>query len=86
MPEKLQKKKGKIIVKTDGNINIDNDELLPEYEIDYSKAVRNPYYGKNRTFIEIDEEVALAFKTPDNINRILKAIAKSLPPNAAAVL
>ena len=42
--------------------------------------------GKNRTFIEIDEEVALAFKTSDNINRILKAIAKSLPPNAAAVL
>ena len=72
MPEKLQKKKGKIIVKTDGNININNDELLPEYEIDYSKAVRNPYYGKNRTFIEIDEEVGMDIILKDAIR--LKAI------------
>ena len=61
------------------NIEQMDDELLPEYVIDYSKVKRNPYYRKNRTFIEIDEDVAKAFQTPQNINKVLKAIAKSFP-------
>ncbi|MBM2815323.1 MAG: hypothetical protein HW421_2085 [Ignavibacteria bacterium] len=72
--------------KTKKNIESMEDDLLPEYEIDYSKVKRNPYYRKNRTFIEIDEDVAKAFQTPDNINKVLKAIAKTIPKNAAAVL
>ena len=39
------------------NIDSKQDELLPEYVIDYSKVKKNPYYRENRTFIEIDEEV-----------------------------
>lgn len=66
------------------NTEKDNDELMPEYDLDYSKAVRNPYFKQNRVFIEIDEEIAKAFKTPQNINRVLKAIAKSLPKSKAA--
>lgn len=62
-----------------------NDDLLPEYEIDYSKVERNPYFRKNRTFVEIDEDVAKAFQSPDNINNILKAIAKSMPKKAVAL-
>ena len=62
------------------------DDLLPEYDIDYSKVKRNPYYRKNRTFVEIDEDVAKVFQTSDNINNVLKAIAKTIPKNAAAVL
>ena len=62
------------------------DELLPEYDIDYSTVTKNPYYKKNRTFIEIEEEIAEAFQTSDNINKVLKAIAKSLPKSSAAAL
>lgn len=40
----------------------------------------------NRTFVEIDEDIAKAFQTPENINSVLKAIAKSLPLNSAAIL
>ena len=68
--------------KTKENTESMNDELLPEYEIDYSKVKRNPYFKKNRTFIEIDEEVAEVFRTSDNVNKVLKAIIKSLPKKA----
>lgn len=62
------------------------DDLLPEYEIDFSKVKRNPYFQKNRTFVEIDEDVAKVFQTPENINNVLKAIADSFQKNAVAVL
>lgn len=67
------------------NTDLVDDELLPEYEIDYSKVKRNPYFKKNRTFVEIDEEVAKVFLTSENVNKVLKAIAKSLPKSTAAM-
>ncbi|MBI5324872.1 MAG: hypothetical protein HZB41_06310 [Ignavibacteriae bacterium] len=67
---------------TDSSIN---DELLPEYNIDYSKAKRNPYYKKNRTYIELDEEVANYFQSPEQVNNILKAIIKSVRKKPVAV-
>ena len=72
--------------KIEENIEIIEDDLLPEYEIDYSKVIRNPYFRKNRTFVEIDEDVAIAFQTPDNINKVLKAIVNSIPKSSVAVL
>jgi hypothetical protein len=70
--------------KIDTNIEKETDELLPEYKIDYTKVKRNPYFKQNKVYVEIDEEVAKAFKTPQNINRALKAIAKTLPKGSAA--
>jgi hypothetical protein len=70
--------------KIDTNIEKETDELLPEYEIDYTNVKRNPYFKQNKVYVEIDEEVAKAFKTPQNINRVLKAIAKTLPKGSAA--
>ncbi|MEI6089720.1 MAG: hypothetical protein WCR42_04670 [bacterium] len=67
------------------NTDVVDDELLPEYDIDYSKVKRNPYFKKNRTFVEIDEEVAKVFLTSENVNKVLKAIAKSLPKSTAAM-
>jgi hypothetical protein len=84
--EKQQNPKGKDMKKTKENTDSMNDELLPEYDIDYSKVKRNPYYLKNRTFIEIDEDLAKAFKTSENINKVLKAIIKSIPKSSAAAL
>jgi hypothetical protein len=72
--------------KTKTNTEPKEDDLLPEYEIDYSKAKRNPYYKKNVTFIEIDQEIADVFKTSENINKVLKAIVKSIPKSSAATL
>lgn len=63
------------------NSNINNileDDLLPEYNFDYSKAQKNPYFKKNRVFIEIDEEILKAFHDQNNINFILNTLAKSI--------
>ena len=68
------------------NIEIIEDELLPEYNIDYTQVKRNPYFKNNRVFIEVDEEVANVFQNSENINKVLKAIAKSLPKSSVAVL
>ncbi|MFA6572284.1 MAG: hypothetical protein WCT77_13740 [Bacteroidota bacterium] len=72
--------------KTKINTDSPEDELLPEYEFDYSKAKRNPYYKKNVTFIEIDKEIADVFKTSENVNKVLKAIVKSIPKSSVATL
>ena len=78
--------KEKIMKKIEENIDYKDDDLLPEYKIDYSKVKRNPYYKKNRVFIELDEEIANTFKNSENINNVLKAIAKSLPKSSVATL
>jgi hypothetical protein len=72
--------------KTKVNIESMPDDLKPEYDIDYSQVKRNPYYKKNRVFIEIDADIAETFKTPENINKVLKAIVNSLPKSSAAAL
>jgi hypothetical protein len=72
--------------KTKKNIEKLDDDLLAEYEIDYSKVKRNPYFRQNRNFIEIDEDNLKTFQTSENINNILKAIANSIPKNVVAVL
>jgi len=70
---------------TKQNIDIEDDDLLPEYNIDYTKAKRNPYYKKNRIFIEVDEDIAKVFQHSENINKVLKSIIKSLPKKSVAV-
>lgn len=62
-----------------------DDELLPEYKIDYSKVKRNPFYKKNRTLIELDEDVAKIFQSSEQVNFILKAIIKSIPKKIVAM-
>ena len=62
------------------------ENFLPEYKIDYTKTKKNPYYRKNRTFVEIDEDIANIFQSPENINNILRAIANSFPKYASSGL
>lgn len=64
----------------------DNNELRTEYEIDYSKVERNPYFKTDRVFVEVDKEVAEIFQSSENINNILKVIAQSLNKNSVATL
>ena len=60
------------------NENLMNDELLPEYNFDYSKGIKNPFFKKNKVFIEIDEELLEVFQNQNNINAILLTIANSI--------
>ena len=67
------------------NIDLNEQDLLPEYDIDYSKVKRNQYFKENRTFVEIDEDIVKVFKNPNDINKVLKAIVNSLPKNSVAL-
>jgi uncharacterized DUF497 family protein len=52
------------------------DDLLPEYDFDYSKGVRGKYYTGRRLiiYIRIDEDVAKYFSTNDAVNTALRQL------------
>ena len=60
-----------------------NDDLLPEYEFDYSKAKPNRFALKdNQRVIVLDPDVAEYFADSESVNRVLRAIIGSMPQTA----
>ena len=63
------------------NLNLD-EELLPEYDFDYSKARPNrfamPQKNKPITVI-LEPDVAKVFKTSEEVNQALRAILSAIP-------
>jgi len=60
------------------------DDLLPEYHFDYSKAKPNPYAARalRRKAIILETDVAEVFTTSEQVNKALRALIGSLPPRA----
>ena len=59
-----------------------SDDLLPEYDFDYSKGRRNPYAKEYKTgsrVVVLDPDVAKIFKTGDSVNNALRAILTAFP-------
>jgi hypothetical protein len=60
-----------------------NDELLDEYHFDYKKAKTNRFAGRDDKdllkVVVLDEDVAQVFTTPESVNKILRALIKSMP-------
>ena len=62
---------------------LDNDDLLPEYDIDYSKAKPNHFAARvKRNTIVLDDDVADVFDSSEAVNRVLRALIQSLPLQA----
>jgi hypothetical protein len=63
--------------------NVLNDELLPEYSLDYSKAKPNRFVhqgGQHRLkVVVLDEDVAQVFTTPESVNKVLRALIETMP-------
>ena len=58
-----------------------NDDLLPEYNFDYSQARPNRFaeeMGKDRVVVVLDPDVAEVFKTPEAVNRVLRALITTM--------
>ena len=58
------------------------DELLSEYDFDYSKARPNRFaerMGKDSVVVILDPDVAEVFKTPEAVNRVLRALITTMP-------
>ena len=59
-----------------------NDDLLPEYDFDYSQARPNRFAERMTTesiVVLLDPDVAEVFKTPEAVNRVLRALITTMP-------
>jgi hypothetical protein len=60
-----------------------DDELLLEYQFDYQKAKPNRFAKhsgtQGLTVVVLDEDVAKVFKTPESVNKVLRALIESMP-------
>jgi hypothetical protein len=56
------------------------DELRPEYDFDYSKAVRGKYYRRllkeGSNVVVLEPDVAKAFPNSDAVNDALRSVLK----------
>ncbi len=62
------------------------DEMLPEYDFDYSRARPNRFAGmtddKRKRLIVLDPEIAEVFSTSESVNKILRAIIAAMSESA----
>jgi hypothetical protein len=60
-----------------------DDDLLPEYDFDYSKAKPNRFAARaDRPLLNVvvlDEDVAQVFTTPESVNKVLRGLIESMP-------
>lgn len=62
----------------------DKDDLLPEYQFDYSEAKPNRFATEERTIVVLDKDLSKVFKTPESVNRALRALLEAVPPDSDA--
>ena len=66
---------------SEANQNLE-DELLPEYNFDYSKARSNRFAiakEKDSVTVKLEPDVAKVFKTSEAVNKALRAILSAIP-------
>ncbi len=58
------------------------DDLLPEYRFDYSKAKPNPYADRamRRKAIILEADLTEIFTTSEQVNKALRALVEAVPP------
>ena len=57
------------------------DDLLPHYNVDYSKARPNRFakQAQENTFVMLDKELSKVFRTPDDVKRALRSLIQAMP-------
>jgi len=70
--------------KTSINKSLTNgdDDLKPEYALDYRKAKPNRFFGQtaeNRVVVLLDPDISEIFSTPDSVNKVLRALVNTMP-------
>lgn len=62
--------------------NEENDDLLPEYNFDYTKARPNRFVNrvqKSDVTVILDADIAEVFKTSEAVNHALRALLSAMP-------
>ncbi len=58
------------------------DDMLPEYDFDYSKAKPNRFAGRierSQVVIALDPDVAKIFSDSASVNNVLRALITTIP-------
>ena len=66
-----------------------SEDMLPEYDFDYSKSRPNRFAGrisKERVVVLLDPEVSKVFTTPESVNTVLRALITSMPEGPKRVV
>lgn len=59
-----------------------SDDMLPEYDFDYSKAKPNRFAGRidrSHVVIALDPDVARIFSDSTSVNNVLRALITTIP-------
>lgn len=67
---------------TTNNPNASEEDLLPEYRFDYSKAKPNSFAHQLRErqiMVVLDPDVASVFGSAEEVNRVLRALIQTVP-------
>jgi hypothetical protein len=63
-----------------------DEDMLPEYRFDYSKARPNRFAARlkrgSRALI-LDPDVAAIFSTPESVNPVLRALIETMPQKSS---
>ena len=62
--------------------NLEDDDLRPEYDFDFSKSKPNHYAAilrKQEKLIQLEPDVAKHFTTTEQVNNALRAIISAIP-------
>lgn len=61
--------------------NFESDDLLPEYNFDYTKARPNRFTAtsEKRITVILDPDVAKVFQTSEAVNRALRCLLSAIP-------
>ncbi len=65
--------------------SLPDDDMLPEYTLDYAKARPNRFAGRVRPgsrVVVLDPDVAEFFTTPEQVNALLRAVIATVPARA----
>ncbi len=64
----------------------ESDQLLPEYDLDFSKARPNRFEGKidkSQVVVMLEPDIAEVFTTPELVNAVLRALISTMPATPA---
>lgn len=64
----------------------ENDDILPEFEVDYSRAKPNRFtkgLQKHQKMVVLDSDVAEVFTTSESVNKVLRSLIETMPKQTA---
>ena len=67
----------------DKSEEFEQEDMQPEYHLDYTKAKPNRFAQKptdGSLMVVLEPDIAQVFSTPDAVKRVLRALIATMPP------